>query len=87
MKKGTGIWAIYNGIIADFRNDGHTEQQTGGRFGVTKQRISQILQKHYGKTTVPHLLTQARAAQLIGCSSPTLKTLRRCWREGLDMFC
>lgn len=76
MAKRQTVWDIYNGAIAGFRNEGHTLRETGKQFGVTRERIRQILQEHYGGTMVPHLLPEMRAAQLIGCIRGTLKRLR-----------
>lgn len=42
------VWEIYNGQIKELRNQGLTLQAIGNQVGVTRERIRQILNEHYG---------------------------------------
>jgi ribosomal protein S14 len=47
MKKNTGVYTVYNGMIPKMRTNGSTLQEIGNRCGVTRERIRQVLNKYY----------------------------------------
>lgn len=69
------VWEAYNGQLADMRRSGASLRQIGNITGVTRERIRQILKRHYGKIQVP-FLTEKRAARIIGCGDWRFKKLR-----------
>lgn len=69
------VWQVYNGEIFSLRRGGHTLQQIGDRVGVTRERIRQILNEHYGKVEIL-LLTETKVAEIIGCRTALLFRLR-----------
>lgn len=69
------VWEAYNGQLADMRRSGASLQQIGDKAGVTRERIRQILKRHYGKIQVP-LLVEKQAARIIGCGEWRLEKLR-----------
>lgn len=69
------VWQVYNGEIVSLRREGHTLQQIGDHVGVTRERIRQILNEHYGKVEIL-LLPEIKVAKLIGCTSNRLEQLR-----------
>lgn len=70
------VWQVYNVQIAELRKQGHTLQEIGDRVGVTRERVRQILEEHYGRIEIP-LLPECKAAELIGCNPTRLDKLRR----------
>lgn len=72
--KPRGIWQIYNGAIYRRRQEGATLQEIANEVGgVSRERIRQILVKHYGSTEVEGLLTSRDLAGLIGASVRTIQ--------------
>lgn len=71
------VWEIYNGQVKSLRNRGLTLQAIGDRVGVTRERIRQILEEHYGTTEISGFITRERLARLIGCSSSYLVSLEK----------
>lgn len=61
------VWQTYDGQVKELREQGMTLQVIGNKFGVTRERIRQILVEHYGTTTI-QLVTRVRLAKLLGCS-------------------
>lgn len=68
-------WETYDGTIADMRRHGHTLQQIGDRVGITRERVRQILEKHYGKIAAT-FLNESALEKLIGCQKGRIKSLR-----------
>lgn len=67
---------VYNGKIGDMRLQGYTLQRIGDTVGVTRERIRQILGRHF-KGIQPEGYCEAEAARLIGCSENMLADLRK----------
>lgn len=59
------------------RQSGATLEQVGSRFGITRQRVWQLLTKHYGSTRVHELLTTTELCRLAGCTWKYIKNLKR----------
>lgn len=75
--KEQSVWGIYNGQVKSLRNQGLTLQAIGDRVGVTRERIRQILEEHYGTTKISGFIFRDRLARLIGCSSSYLFSLEK----------
>ena len=58
------------------RQSGATLEQVGSRFGITRQRVRQLMVKHYGSTRVHELLTTTELCRLAGCTWKYIKKLR-----------
>lgn len=70
------VWETYNGQVKELRNQGLTLQAIGDKVGVSRERIRQILNKHYGTAATP-LISRTRLAKIIGCSVPVLTKLEK----------
>lgn len=55
---------------------GYSLQWIGDRFGVTRERVRQILAKHYGEIHI-ELLPENKVARVIGCTVSRLKALKQ----------
>ena len=81
MKESTtkeqSVWGIYNGQVKALRNQGLTLQAIADRVGVTRERIRQILEEHYGTTEIPGFIVRSQLAELIGCSGWLLISLEK----------
>lgn len=79
-KKRPPVWETYNGQIASMRRQGHTLQAIGDTMGVTRERVRQIIKKHYetverGKPA--SLFTTAEIIQLTGLPANTISYYHR----------
>lgn len=61
--------------IRELREQGYTLQAIGDEYGVTKERIRQLLTKHYGTTKLCLLLPRETFSNLVGCGSSTITRL------------
>jgi len=77
LRLSESYWPAKVGEIVELRKQGYTLQSIGSRMGVTKQRISFVLKKYYGKTEIPNLIPRYKLARLIGCSNSTITRLER----------
>lgn len=59
------------------RQSGATLQQIGSPFGISRERVRQLLVKHYGSTRIQDLLTPAELSRLAGCSLRYIYKLTR----------
>jgi len=59
------------------RQSGATLDRIGSRFGITRERVRQLLTKHYGSTRIQDLLTIAELARLSGCGYSYIDKLKR----------
>lgn len=71
------VWGTYNGQVKTLRSQGLTLQAIGNRVGVTRERVRQILKKHYGTTKIPGLIYRDRLSKLLGCSADWLAGLEK----------
>jgi len=71
-----GVWDLYNGQVKEFRSQGYTLQAIGDKFGVTRERIRQILNEHYGNTR-RGLITRESLAKFLKCSATTLGKMEK----------
>ena len=72
-----GIWHEHDGLIMEERQKGKTLQELGDEFEVTRERIRQLLQGHYGTTEFSHLVSESRLAKRLKVSAWTLGRWRR----------
>ncbi len=70
------VWETYSRQIANMRQQGYTLQEISDTVGVTRERIRQILWKHY-RGIEPLLVPEQKVARIIGCSTFTLQKLRK----------
>ncbi len=70
-------WEVYDGYLKQRRDAGANLRQIGDEVGRTKQRIHQILVKHYGTADSEGTLSTSQLLEQVGCSSYTLFTLRK----------
>ena len=59
------------------RQSGTSLQQIASHFGITRQRVGQLLAKHYGSTRIQDLLTATELARLAGCTQSYIDKLQR----------
>lgn len=59
------------------RQSGASLQQIASRFGITRQRASQLLVKYYGSTRIQDLLTSTDLIRLAGCTQRYICKLQR----------
>ena len=63
--------------IVEMRQSAASLQQIASRFGVSRERIRQVLVEQYGSTKVNRLLGVAELARHAGCSQSYIRKLRR----------
>ncbi|GAH46211.1 unnamed protein product [marine sediment metagenome] len=61
----------------EMRQSGATLARVGSRFGITRERVRQLLTEHYGSTGVGELLTTAELCRLAGCTRDYVHKLKR----------
>lgn len=66
--------------LKNLREQGYTLQEIGDKYGVTRERIRQLLATHYGTTRLSTLVPRMTLAKLMGHSDDVLLRLER---EGL----
>jgi len=70
-------WEVYGGYLKQRRDAGASLRQIGDEVGRTKQRIHQILVKHYGTADSEGALSTSQLLEQVGCSVYTLHNLRK----------
>ena len=68
---------VSRSTITEMRQSGASLQQIASRFGVSRERIRQLLVKQYGSTKVNRLLGIAEVERYAGCSQSYIHRLRR----------
>jgi hypothetical protein len=61
-----GIYQEYGDLIVALRGEGRTLQQIGDQLGVTRERVRQVLSKHYPDFSAPP--STEEAAKMLGMS-------------------
>jgi len=69
-----GVWETYDGQVKQMREQGLSLQAIGDNVGVTRERVRQILRRHYG-TTESKFVSRERLAKFLGCSDYLLARL------------
>lgn len=64
-------------IMHQMRQSGITLDQIGNRFGITRERVRQLLAERYGSTRVRELLTATELARLAGCTWKYIDKLKQ----------
>jgi len=62
-----------NEEMIKLRNKGHTMQSIGDKFGITRERVRQILMKRNGTTEMDGLITRYKLSKIIGCADATIQ--------------
>ncbi len=70
-----GIWQLYGHKIKSLRDAGYPLHIIAREVGVSKERVRQVLQKHYGSTQLSDLVYREKVARIAGCSVRFLKSL------------
>ncbi len=70
-------WEVYDGYLKQRRDAGASLKEIGDAVGRTKQRIHQILVKHYGTADSDGTLSTSQLLEQVGCSSYILYNLRK----------
>ncbi len=70
-------WEVYGGYLKQRRDAGASLRQIGNEVGRTKQRIHEILVKHYGTADSEGTLSTSQLLEQVGCSYYTLHNLRK----------
>lgn len=68
---------VRSNLIKQLRDEGYTLQVIGDKFNLTRERIRQILEQHYGSTVMTDVITKNKMSQVLGCSVTRLNTLER----------
>jgi len=63
--------------MQQMRQSGLTLEQIGSRFGITRERVRQLLARDYGSTRVRELLTTTELRRLAGCTQKYIDNLRQ----------
>lgn len=63
--------------IYHMRQEGATLQQIADDFGISRQRVSQVLIKHYGTSDVHGFLTTSELSRLASTTRQVITSLRR----------
>jgi len=61
-----GVYQEYGDLIAALRSQGKTLQQIGDQLGVTRERVRQVLSKHFPECSIPP--STEEAAKKLGMS-------------------
>lgn len=77
MPKLTGVWDTYNGYLADRREAGATLEEIGKEVGISRERVRQILVRHYGTTEMTSLLTAGQLGRVVNLSKSTISRYHR----------
>ena len=72
-------WEAYGGYIKQRRDAGDSLKKIGDEVGCTKQRICQILVRHYGTADSEGTLSTSQLLEQLGCSHGTLYNIRKKW--------
>ncbi len=70
-------WEVYDGYLKQRRDAGASLREIGDEVGRTKQRMHQILVKHYGTADSEGTLSTSQLLEQVGCSSYILYNLRK----------
>jgi len=70
-------WEVYGGYLKQHRDAGSSLRQIGNEVGRSKQRIHEILVKHYGTADSEGTLSTSQLLEQVGCSVYTLRNLRK----------
>lgn len=72
-----GTYQIYNGEIKTLRNEGYSLRLIGDKFGVSRERIRQILNQHYGTIVRSGFVSRNKLSKLLKCAEFTLRKLEQ----------
>lgn len=71
------VWETYDGLIQEARQQPHSLEEVGDAFGVSRERVRQLLKEHYGTAEVAGLISGAALGEKIGASRETVTKLRK----------
>ena len=70
-------WEVYGDYLKQRRDAGASLKEIGDEVGRTKQRIHEILVKHYGTADSEGTLSTSQLLKQLTCSATTLHNLRK----------
>ena len=70
-------WEVYGSYLKQRRDAGASLKEIGDEVGCTKQRIHEILVKHYGTADSEGTLSTPQLLEQVGCSVHILYKLRK----------
>lgn len=68
-------WSLYNGQLMDMRQSGMSLQEIGNTVGRTRERIRQLLEKHYQTTEIENFITRTQLAKELGTNWHAVRQL------------
>jgi len=74
---GDTCWEVYGGYLKQRRDAGASLKEIGDEVGRTRQRIHQILVKHFGTADDEGTLSTPQLLEQVGCSVYILNNLRK----------
>ncbi len=70
-------WEVYGSYLKQRRDAGASLKEIGDEVGYTKQRVHEILVKHYGTADSEGTLSTSQLLEQAGCSYYILHNLRK----------
>ena len=64
-------------IMHQMRQSGASLQKIAGHFDISRERVRQLLNKHYGSTKIQGLVRVGELGRLVGCSPSYINRLKR----------
>jgi hypothetical protein len=59
--------------MVELRNEGNTLQEIGNKFGITRERVRQLLVKYNGTSEMKNLVSRYALSKIIGCTEGTIR--------------
>lgn len=63
--------------MKQMRDEGMTLQEIGDKYGITRERVRQLVKRRYKSTKMIHFYSRAQVAEILKCSYPKLVKLEK----------